>query len=262
MAIPVKLEVFEGPLDLLLYLIEKNKVNIYDIPIVTITEQYMEYVRALQNTNNLDVISEFLVMAATLLRIKSKMLLPKVEVEEEEEDIDPRQELVERLLEYKKFKYISDELKDKQFDAEKILFKSSSIPEELKDIKEEVNIDELLDGLTLSKLHLVFKTLIKRQEEKIDPIRSKFGRIEREEVNLSDKIRFIDSYGAKNKRFSFKNLLEGQTDKVEIIVTFLGILELIKMGRIHVVQEEIFDDIYIDYNETNEELDVEQLSFA
>ena len=222
----------------------------------------MEYVRALQNTNNLDVISEFLVMAATLLRIKSKMLLPKVEVEEEEEDIDPRQELVERLLEYKKFKYISDELKDKQFDAEKILFKSSSIPEELKDIKEEVNIDELLDGLTLSKLHLVFKTLIKRQEEKIDPIRSKFGRIEREEVNLSDKIRFIDSYGAKNKRFSFKNLLEGQTDKVEIIVTFLGILELIKMGRIHVVQEEIFDDIYIDYNETNEELDVEQLSFA
>ena len=256
MAIPVKLEVFEGPLDLLLYLIEKNKVNIYDIPIVTITEQYMEYVRALQSTNNLDVISEFLVMAATLLRIKSKMLLPKVEV------IDPRQELVERLLEYKKFKYISDELKDKQFDAEKILFKTSTIPEELKDIKEEVNIDELLDGLTLSKLHLVFKTLIKRQEEKIDPIRSKFGRIEREEVNLSDKIRFIDRYGAKNKRFSFKNLLEGKTDKVEIIVTFLGILELIKMGRIHVVQEEIFDDIYIDYNETNEELDVDELSFA
>ena len=122
MAIPVKLEVFEGPLDLLLFLIEKNKVNIYDIPIVTITEQYMEYVRALQSTNNLDIISEFLVMAATLLRIKSKMLLPKVEVEDEEEDIDPRQELVDRLLEYKKFKYISDELKDKQFDAEKVLF--------------------------------------------------------------------------------------------------------------------------------------------
>ena len=97
MAIPVKLEVFEGPLDLLLFLIEKNKVNIYDIPIVTITEQYMEYVRALQSTNNLDIISEFLVMAATLLRIKSKMLLPKVEVEDEEEDIDPRQELVDRL---------------------------------------------------------------------------------------------------------------------------------------------------------------------
>ncbi|MBE5935521.1 MAG: segregation/condensation protein A [Lachnospiraceae bacterium] len=262
MAIPVKLEVFEGPLDLLLYLIEKNKVNIYDIPIVTITEQYMEYVRQLQSTNNLDIISEFLVMAATLLKIKSKMLLPKVEVEEDEEDIDPRQELVERLLEYKKFKYISDELKDKQFDAEKILFKVNTIPPELKDIKEEVNIDELLDGLTLSKLHLVFKTIIKRQEDKIDPIRSKFGRIEKEEVNLSDKIRFIDTYGAKNKRFSFKKLLEGQHDKIEIIVTFLGILELIKMGRIHVVQEEIFDDIYIDYQETNEELDVEELSFA
>ena len=137
MAIPVKLEVFEGPLDLLLFLIEKNKVNIYDIPIVTITEQYMEYVRALQSTNNLDIISEFLVMAATLLRIKSKMLLPKVEVEDEEEDIDPRQELVDRLLEYKKFKYISDELKDKQFDAEKVLFKPNTVPPELKDIKED-----------------------------------------------------------------------------------------------------------------------------
>ena len=262
MAIPVKLEVFEGPLDLLLYLIEKNKVNIYDIPIVTITEQYMEYVRALQSTNNLDVISEFLVMAATLLRIKSKMLLPKVEVEDEEEEIDPRQELVERLLEYKKFKYISDELKDKQFDAEKILYKANTIPPELKDIKEEVSIDDLLDGLTLSKLHLVFKTLIKRQEDKVDPIRSKFGKIEREEVNLSDKIRFIDKFGAKHKRFSFTNLLEETSSKVEIIVTFLGILELIKMGRIHVVQEEIFDDIFIDYNETNEELDVDDLSFA
>ena len=262
MAIPVKLEVFEGPLDLLLYLIEKNKVNIYDIPIVTITEQYMEYVKQLQSTNNLDIISEFLVMAATLLKIKSKMLLPKVEVEDEEDEIDPRQELVERLLEYKKFKYISDELKDKQFDAERIMFKANTVPPELKNIKEEVNIDELLDGLTLSKLHLVFKTLIKRQEDKIDPIRSKFGRIEREEVNLSDKIRFIDSYGAKNKRFSFKNLLVGQYDKVEIIVTFLGILELIKMGRINVEQEEIFDDIYINYNDNNEELDVNELSFA
>ena len=202
-------------------------------------------------------------MAATLLKIKSKMLLPKIETPDDEEDYDPRMELVERLLEYKKYKYISYELKDRQLDAEKVVFKANTVPPELKNIKEEVNIDELLGDLTLSKLHAIFKGLLKRQEDKIDPIRSKFGRIEREEVNLSDKIRFIDKFASKNKRFSFKKLLEGQCDKIEIIVTFLGILELIKMGRIHVVQEEIFEDIMIDYNEDNGELDgLDDLSFA
>src|SRR5262245_34285412 len=105
MSIPVKLEAFEGPLDLLLHLIDKNKVNIYDIPISLITEQYLEYIK-LMDSKNLEIMSEFLVMAATLINIKSKMLLP-VEVNEEEEVIDPRQELVDRLLEYKMYKYMS-----------------------------------------------------------------------------------------------------------------------------------------------------------
>ena len=102
MGIPVKLEAFEGPLDLLLHLIEKNKINIYDIPIVEITDQYMEYIRQMK-TESLDVMSEFLVMAATLLDIKSRMLLPP-EVTEEGEEIEPREELVEKLLEYKMYK--------------------------------------------------------------------------------------------------------------------------------------------------------------
>ena len=106
MSIPVKLEAFEGPLDLLLHLIDKNKVNIYDIPIVEITEQYLEYIKQM-DTKNLEIMSEFLVMAATLVKIKSKMLLP-VEESEEEEAVDPRQELVDRLLEYKMYKYISE----------------------------------------------------------------------------------------------------------------------------------------------------------
>ena len=122
MGIPVKLEVFEGPLDLLLHLIEKNKVDIYDIPIVLITEQYLDYVSKM-DTKDMDVMSEFLVMAATLVRIKSKMLLP-VEEEEEEEFEDPRQELVERILEYKMYKYASYELKDRQVDAGRMVFLS------------------------------------------------------------------------------------------------------------------------------------------
>ena len=111
MGIPVKLEAFEGPLDLLLHLIEKNKIDIYDIPIVEITEQYMEYIRQMQE-ENLNIMSEFMVMAATLLDIKCKMLLPK-EVTEEGEEKDPREELVQQLLEYKMYKYMSYELRDR-----------------------------------------------------------------------------------------------------------------------------------------------------
>ncbi len=246
MGIPVKLEAFEGPLDLLLHLIDKNKVSIYDIPIVTITEQYIEYIRGMDE-KDLDVMSEFLVMAATLLKIKSQMLLPAPKKEEEEEEVDPRQELVERLLEYKMFKFISSELKDKQLDAELMLFKESSIPEEIADIKDEVDIPSLLSDLTLTKLHAIFKSVMKKQEDKIDPIRSKFGRIEREEINLAEKILEIQEYGLLHKTFSFRSLLERQADKMEIVVTFLGILELMKMQRIEILQKELFDDILIEY---------------
>ncbi len=126
MGISYKLESFEGPLDLLLHLIEKNKVSIYDIPIVEITGQYLEYVNQMEK-EDLNVVSEFLVMAATLLDIKSRMLLP-AEVNEEGEEEDPRAELVARLLEYKMYKYMSYELKDRELDAEKILYKDPTIP--------------------------------------------------------------------------------------------------------------------------------------
>lgn len=245
MAIPVKLEVFEGPLDLLLHLIEKNKIDIYDIPIALITEQYMEYLKVMEK-QDLDNMSEFLVMAATLLKIKSRMLLPQEEAEEEEPE-DPRQELVERLLEYKMYKYMSLELRDRQLDADKMIFKKSTLPPEVANYKEEINLEELIGNLTLSKLNDIFRSVMKKQVDKIDPVRSKFGKIEKEEVNLSQKMRYVQEYGLANKKFSFRKLLEDQPEKMDVIVTFLCILELMKMGRIHIVQEEIFDDIYIEY---------------
>ncbi len=245
MGIPVKLEVFEGPLDLLLHLIDKNKINIYDIPIALITEQYMEYINAMQE-QDLDIMSEFLVMAATLLRIKSKMLLP-IEETEEEEVLDPRQELVERLLEYKMYKYASLELRDRQLDADRLIFKKSTLPPELLNYKEEVHPEELLSDLTLAKLNTIFQSVIKKQSEKIDPVRSKFGKIEKEDVNLPKKMRYVQEYGLSHKRFSFRRLLEAQHDKMEVVVTFLCILELMKLGRIRTMQEEIFDDIQIEY---------------
>ncbi|MBR1451788.1 MAG: segregation/condensation protein A, partial [Lachnospiraceae bacterium] len=125
MAINVKLEKFEGPLDLLLHLIEKNKVDIYDIPIALITDQYLEYLKQME-IEDLNVMSEFLVMAATLLDIKARMLLP-AEINEDGEEEDPRAELVEKLIEYKMYKYMSFELKDRQIDAVRNVYKSATL---------------------------------------------------------------------------------------------------------------------------------------
>ena len=244
MGIPVKLEVFEGPLDLLLHLIEKNKVDIYDIPIVEITNQYMEYIRGMQH-EDLNVMSEFLVMAATLLDIKCRMLLPK-EVTEEGEEEDPRQELVEQLLQYKMYKYMAFELKDRELDSGQVMYKSPDIPEEILEYAEPVDLDQLLGDLTMAKLGEVFREIMKRQAEKIDPVRSKFGKIEKEEVSLEDKMEDLKKYAAGHRHFSFRGLLTAQSSKVEVIVTFLAILELMKMGTIWISQEHIFDDIQID----------------
>lgn len=243
MSLSVKLEAFEGPLDLLLHLIDKNKVNIYDIPIVQITQQYLEYVEAMDRTD-LNLVSDFLVMAATLLDIKSRMLLPVEESDEEAED--PRQELVNRLLEYKMYKFISGELREMEMEAAQSMYRESSVPKEVAEYEPPVDMQELLNGLTLAKLNEIFQSVMRRQTDKIDPIRSKFGKIEREKFRVSDKIRHILSFSSANSKYSFKNLLENQATKTEVVVTFLAVLELMKMGRIHLTQEHIHDDIIIE----------------
>ena len=221
MELTVKLQVFEGPLDLLLYLLEKNKVNIYDIPIVEITEQYMEYIREMKR-QDLEVLSEFLVMAATLVDIKSRMLLPSNPDSEEEEE-DPRAELVQQLLEYKMYKCMAYELKDRQMDAGRVMYKKPTIPEEVRAYEPPVDIHELISDITLSRLHEIFESIM-----------------------LEDKMEDLKKYAAGHRHFSFRGLLTAQSSKVEVIVTFLAILELMKMGTIRISQEHIFDDIQID----------------
>lgn len=239
----VKLEVFEGPLELLLHLIEKNKVDIYDIPIVEITEQYLEYVRAME-TEDMNVMSDFLVMAATLLDIKCRMLLPKQENEEGEEE-DPRTELVEQLLQYKLYKYMSYELKDRQMDAQQTLYKRATLPKEVEDYRPPVDYQELLGDMTLPRLYTVFESIVKRQEDRIDPIRNRFGKIEKDEVNLEEKQRYIENYLYEHGKADFKALLEQGSSRMEVIVTFLVVLELMKIGKITVAQEDTFDVINI-----------------
>ena len=164
MALAVKLQVFEGPLDLLLHLIDINKIDIYDIPISLITDQYLEYIRRMQ-AQDMEVISEFLVMAATLLRIKSKLLLPAEPKTEEAEAEDPREELVERLLEHKMFKYMAMELKDRQLDAEKAMYKGQTLPEDMVYEEPPVDLDELVGDMDFQKLHKIFLEVLKRQED-------------------------------------------------------------------------------------------------
>ena len=246
MAIPVKLEVFEGPLDLLLHLIDKNKVDIYDIPIVEITQQYLEYIQQME-MEDMNIMSEFLVMAATLIDIKCRMLLPK-EVNEDGEEEDPRAELVQKLLEYKMYKFMSFELRDRQVDAEKNYYRHQQLPKEVEAYRQPVDYEELIGDMNLAKLNDIFKSMLRRQVDKIDPIRSNYGNIEKDEVDMEERSLFVEAYAQSHKRFSFRGLLAQQNSKMQIIVTFLVILELMKTGRITISQENIFDDILIESN--------------
>ena len=247
MGIPVKLQVFEGPLDLLLHLIDKNKIDIYDIPIVEITNQYMDYIRAMEG-EDLNVMSEFLVMAATLLDIKCRMLLPK-EVKENGEEEDPRQELVEQLLEYKMYKYMSYELRDREAEGQRALYRAPDLPEEVKEYVEPIDMDALLGDLTLAKLNSIFQDVIRRQADKIDPVRSTFGKIEKETVTLSQRMEDIRTFARKSRRFSFRELLTSQKSRTQIVVTFLAVLQMMKEGSIRTEQEQPFDDILITWTE-------------
>ena len=200
-----KLEKFEGPLDLLLHLIEKDKINIYDIPVAQIAEQYMEYVSAMQE-KDLDIMSDFLVMAATLLDIKSRMLLPVQKDDENGIEEDPRKELVEKLLEYKRFKLMAQELAGMEFETNHILFKECLLPEEVAGYEKPVVLDELLEGVELHRLKSIFEEIIKRSEYRLDRHRSSFGTIKKESISLEERINSLMQYASAKRKFSFRGI--------------------------------------------------------
>ncbi|MEE3420640.1 MAG: segregation/condensation protein A [Lachnospiraceae bacterium] len=243
MALEVELEAFDGPLDLLLSLIEKDKINIFDIPIAEITDQYLDYVRKMEK-EDLGTMSEFMVMAAELISIKCKMLLPR-EKDEKGEEIDPRDELVRQLLDYKTARYMGGELK-KRMDEAGNVFRAESIPKEVKSYRPPVNTEEVVAGITLEKLHQVFSEVLRRQENKIDPVRSRFGTIEKEEVSLPEKLESVAEFARRKETFSFRELLTRESSRTQIVVTFLAMLELMKYGYLRASQEETDGDIFIE----------------
>ena len=144
------------------------------------------------------------------------------------------------------YKYMSYELRDRMAEAAKNVYKLPTIPKEVLSYREPVDTGELLDGLSLEKLNQIFQSVMRRQEDKIDPIRSKFGKIEKEEVSLPEKMVEIEAYAMEHKTFRFRQLLQRQASKVQVIVTFLAILELMKMGKICISQKQLFDEIEIE----------------
>ena len=213
-----KLDVFEGPLDLLLHLIQKNKVSVYDIPIALITDQYMEYIQQMEE-NSIELSSEFLVMASRLLYIKSKLLLPVHSEEEEEED--PRQELIQNLAEYKKYKDISSFFNDRKSICDYLYFKE---PEQLDELNKPVN-----NTVDISKLMSAFENIMLRAEKRLPPSKKAFnGIVGREPVPVKSKISSIKNKIKRKGKVKFEELFDDAQSRSEIVAIFLAVLELLR----------------------------------
>ncbi|RMF67683.1 MAG: hypothetical protein D6743_04510 [Calditrichaeota bacterium] len=229
----VQLENFEGPLDLLLFLIKKNEVDIYDIPIAEITQQYLAYLEFIELLD-LDHASEFILVAATLIRIKAKMLLPKPELEDEEVE-DPREELVQRLLEYQRFKEAAWQLRDLEarhrdfFARGAYTFENDDEPEEPETGRE----------VTLFDLMSVFVEVIKRMPKQ------DVHTVERIPVTVEEQAEFVLSFFEKRDKVLFRDLLLQIKERIVLVVTFVAILDLVKNQRLSVSQAKPFAEIWI-----------------
>lgn len=227
---------FEGPLDLLLHLIKTSKMSIYDIKIEEITRQYVDFINKMKEMN-LDIASEYLVMASELIELKSKMLLPKTEEDEEEED--PREELVNRLLEYQKYKDMVETFRNLETERKEVYTKEPLNFKELSDSYIEndgsVSVEDLMKALS--------KFLQRKEAEK--PISTK---ITKKEISVTDRTRDIRKILSTKKKVSFFDLFEIKT-KEYVVVTFLSILEMAKLGEINIIQENNFNNIIISKKE-------------
>jgi segregation and condensation protein A len=246
MSYKVKIDAFEGPFDLLVYLIENAEMNIYDIRISEITNQYVNYL-ALMKDYNIEIASEFMVLAATLIELKSKMLLPRPRLDDELGLLeDPRKELVQKLLEYKRFKSAAENLAEQEEQSLKIFTKPQ---EDLSIYNKEP--DAYID-LDLSQFVRAFNLFIQKKKS-IEDIHKRYERVEREQVSVEDKIRQIKGLFQHKSKLSFTDLFDDYTNKYEIVVTFISILELIRLKVISVRQHVNFGEIVLTMKTKNTE---------
>lgn len=245
MSVLYKLESFEGPLDLLLHLIDKAEIDIQDISINEITDQYIAYLDAMQELE-LDVTSEFLVMAATLLSMKSRLLLPKPPVTDEpwltvddDEGLDPREELIRKLIEYRKFKSIAGQLRDKEWERSQVFTRE---PADLTPYQTDERVNPV-EGLHVDDLIRAFRKAMRRLAG-----RNRITAIRRDEISVKDRINDIVltlKTRSVEGRMMFSQLIGDNMDRQEIVVTFLALLELMKKGWVSCHQNRLFDDIVV-----------------
>lgn len=238
----IKVADFEGPFDLLLHLIKKNKMDIYNVEIYKVTNQYLEYLNT-RKVMDLEITSEFIVVAATLIEIKSKNLLPKVKVEEEENEEDIEIKLMERLIEYKRLKAVSEFFNDKYVSSGEVFSKKPEVIEEIK--PEKVDNDDIFKNITLLDLYNIYNKILENYREK------------QNKVNVVQKKIYVDKYKVEDKMeellkkfnsvevIEFNNLMKESSCKLETVVIFLALLELIKIRTIQVFQDENFSNILI-----------------
>jgi segregation and condensation protein A len=239
MSYKIKLEMFEGPLDLLLYLVKKDHLNIYDIPIADVTEQYLKYMDIMRLLN-LNIAGEFLVMAATLMQIKSKMLLPIEESPQVEDEQDPRAELVKRLLEYEKFKEIAQTLREKETGQQDVFKRPKAPEQEQPQEKQEVYFEASLFDLITA-----FSTALEGVPKEV------FYEVIKDEFTVESKVHDILHMLLISASLSLSQLFGKAKNKIEVVVTFLAILELIKLKEIVARQKGLFQDIEIIRNKEN-----------
>ncbi len=236
----VRLPLFEGPFDLLLFFIERDELDIYDIPIATITDEFLSYLRHLE-TLNVDVASEFILVAATLMRIKSKMLLPRPQLDEAGNEIDPREELVKHLLEYKKYKSVIEQFQ-KLEEGELMKEKRGNLMKELKSLAENSNVEAELQDVDLFKLLTVFEKVLKRQEEdKNRPVHQ----VIQYPYTIEGQKEFIYGELSAKSRLSFSDILEKQPTRIGLIFNFLAILEMLALGDLNIQLGEGFNNFWI-----------------
>lgn len=231
----IKLQNFEGPLDLLLFFISRDKLNIYDIPIHKITNEFLKYIEMMKLLK-IEVAGEFILMASILMRIKSKMLLPKPELEDEEEIDDPRLDLVQQLLEYKRFKEAGYELEKSQ-EIHSFSF-SKGIKEKIK--HQEESLDEVMRHVTLVDLLSMFDKLMRNLPEQ------NIYELNPEEYNISTELEVIRSQFMKIKKLPFLHLFQNIVTKLKVVVTFMAILEMIQNKELNILQEKVFGEIQLE----------------
>ncbi len=231
----IKLDIFEGPFDLLLFLIKKNEVDIYDIPIHEITEQFLEYVELIKLLD-LEIAGEFIEMVAILMNIKARLLLPLPVGISEDEIEDPRTELVQRLIEYQRFKLAATEMGDLE-DKRRLLFNRPYLPAPVG--KEEVSTEEFLQDVSLFDLLLAFKKALDNMPKVT------YHEVRRIEVTIEQQTGFILQQLQQKTMMLFSELVRDFKERIFVIVTFVALLEMIKARRILVSQSELFEDIRI-----------------